>query len=476
MAILGYAYTEHLVSTVRAKLAARLNDAGNCFWSAEELDFYLQEAVDTWGLYARFFACRATVNVPAGGMEVNLSSLLTTAAAGGTESPLAFTVSGQQLLRSTLYHLMEPRALPTSSTFNSSLLTGQFSASLLNAYIPLAINQFIQETFCFVFQRQWPATALVASGEYKYALSQYYNNLVRVEHTSLEDDIRVLRRISHEQAKYVKSSLWNAQSRPEFYALETSSALSIYLLPWPNDSGKLTFYTIEHDPSIVDLFTNNQSWSMPYEFWAGVKFLALAKLCSTDGPTRYPQMAEYCLARYQQYVELARDYSALNDCWVEESLATFSPLSTFDNLYPGWRNKAALATLSSATISPRKEIGIMSPNKIFIRQKVDRDISLSFDISRNAPTLVATDYFPVGEDYLGYILDYAEHLALMKCGGAEFNESIALYKNFLYGAGRVNDKLNASLAKLESPAKEKYRQGQRIAESDRKEAEFANGR
>lgn len=439
MATPGYQYTEHTGTEIRARLASRLNDPDNCFWSASELDVYIQEALDTWALYSQFYSCKSTLTVAAGEVEVDLNTLLTSTTTG-SEAPLKFTISGQKILSSILLHLVETRN-PDVTTYTP---TTHISANLLNHYISIAFNQFIQDSACYVNKREYPITAPILSGEPIYSLDQSINNIVRAEHITLANDIRLLRRVSLENSKYIEPGVWNSKARPKYYSLETTAALKLYLLPWPNDISTLRLYTIEHSPLLVNLLSSDQSWNLPYEFWPAIKFLALHKIYSTDGPTRWPQMSTYCLSRYNQYVQLARGYSALSDGWTEEGLLTFTTIGSFDNTYTGWRNKSSLNTLTGGA-TPRRELAILSPNKVFIRQKLDRTLGLSFDVVRNAPNFTPSDPFPIGEDYLPYVLDYSEHLALLKSGGKEFSDSMPLYSNFLYGAGRVNDKLDASI-------------------------------
>lgn len=471
MSLPGFVYTDHMLSAVRARLASRLNDPDNCFWSSTELDWYLQEALDCWGLYARYFSVRGTLTVTAGEFEADLSAVSTTAFDGVTaESALSFSVSGQKILKACLLHLLETR----STDLTTYTATGHISTDLLNHYIPLAVNQFLQESFSYVTKREYPLTsAVLSSNSGRFTLDEKINNLVRVEHISLESNVRNLRRVSLNDAKNLRSNVWNSQSRPEFYTIETTPMLQMYLLPWPNDLATLRLYSVEHTKLASNLYATDQSFSFPYEFWWAVKFLTLYKVYSTDGPTQYPQMAEYCLKRYKECLTVARDYSSLNFAWVEERPMHLSPMTEFDNMYAGWRNRSAIDLDAGGRLN--KELGIMSPNKIFLRSKYSRDISLSFDLVRNAPTLTSTDEFPVGEDYLPYILDYAEHLACIKMGGKEFSDSYPLYESFLAGAMRLNDRLKASIASLNPPSKVAYRQSQSSQESDKREAKVGVG-
>lgn len=469
MSLLGFEYTQHILAQVRDRLALRLNDPDNCFWSADELDNYLLESLDAWNLYARYFSVRATGTLTSGAHELDLSSLVTSklnpVVGDTTDAPLSYSVSGQKILISCLLHLLETR----NTTLTSHTPTGHIDSDLLVNYISLAVNQFIQESFCYVNKREYPITAeALSDANGRYTLDENINNLVHVEHITLEGNIRTLRRVDIAQARNMSRTMWNAPGRPEYYALSTTSPLAMYLLPWPNDIATIRLYTVEHTAGTEDLFTVDENFTFPYEFWPAVKYLTLYKIYSTDGPTHYPQMADYCMQRYKEYVTLAREYSPLNFSWIEETPCYVSPFSEIDNMYPSWRNKSSVDLDSGGKLT--NEISILSPNLLVSHKKYSRDVSFSFDLIRNVPTFRATDGFPVGEDYLPYILDYAEHLATIKSGGAEFQSTLSLYDNFLVGAMRLNDKLAAGLARLKPKSQGQYKQHQSTQEYDRQEA------
>lgn len=452
------AYTQYTLADIRGRLAQRLNDPSNVHWTSNELNFYLQESLDTWNLYARYLSSRATITLTAGQHELDLSNV-----SGGQISHL---VSGQKILTSSLLHLLE---LTDPTLLGSYVATGHISTTLLNNYISTAFNQFIQESYCYLNKREYPLTSLVLSAtDGLYTLDPKVSNIAYAEHITLESNVRNLRRVDMQSARNLMREFWNSRSRPEYYSLETSNALQLYLLPWPNDISTLRLYTVESTKLTANLVSADQSFSMPYEFWWGVKFLALYKIYSTDGPTSYPQLAQYCLQRYKESISLARDYTPINFAWAEEQPIYISPFKEFDNIYPGWRNKTSIDLDSGGKL--RKELGILSPNIVISPSKYSRDVSFSFDLIRNAPTLASGDNFPVGEEFITYILDYAEHLAAIKLGGKEFADTLPLYESFVLGAMRYNDKLKASLPKIKHESQGAYANSQSSQESDRREA------
>lgn len=463
--LLGFQYTQHTPTEVKDHLASRLNDPSYVYWDSTELDFYLQEALETWNFYARYFSYRGTTTLTAGQHEIDLSTITGYNSAGTSSALLSHSVSGQRVLKSILLHLLELQ----DTNLGTYSPTGHVAQNLLNQYISISFNQFIQESYCYVNKREYPITDLVLSGlDGKYNLDQNISNIVRAEHITLESNVRPLNRVSLEEAHNLTRNFWNSPARPQYYSLDLSAPLKIYLLPWPNDTGTLRLYTIETTDEVDNLLFADTSHTMPYELWCGVKWLALYKIHSTDGPTTYPQMADYALQRYNEYLALARDYTPVNFGWIEEKPIHFSPFNEFDNLYPGWKNRAAIDLDSGG--KPQQELGILSPNLLVSPRKYSRTTSFSFDLVRNVPDFTTLDYFPVGEENLGYILDYAEHLACIKMGGAEFEKSLPLYNNFIQGAMRYNDKLTASLAKLRPQTKTAYAQSQSSQESDRRES------
>jgi hypothetical protein len=54
------------------------------------------------------------------------------------------------------------------------------------------------------------------------------------------------------------------------------------------------------------------------------------------------------------------------------------------------------------------------------------------DVVRNMP-IPATDadYVQVGREHLDVLVDYAVHLAMLKCGGAEFQATMGGYENLV---------------------------------------------
>jgi hypothetical protein len=66
-------------------------------------------------------------------------------------------------------------------------------------------------------------------------------------------------------------------------------------------------------------------------------------------------------------------------------------------------------------------------------------------VIQNAPVpVLATDYLQVDRGVYDVILDYAQHLAMFKSGGAEFMATIPMYQRFLWQASLAASRIDES--------------------------------
>lgn len=70
---------------------------------------------------------------------------------------------------------------------------------------------------------------------------------------------------------------------------------------------------------------------------------------------------------------------------------------------------------------------------------------MTFDVVRNAPLpLMDVDFVDVARELLDVILDYAQHLASFKMGGAEFAATQGHYERLIRLASQQNERLKAN--------------------------------
>jgi hypothetical protein len=117
-----------------------------------------------------------------------------------------------------------------------------------------------------------------------------------------------------------------------------------------------------------------------------------------------------------------------------DSVKAADQYSTFwQSATPGFPNSTLCAGLNLIALSPVPDLGVLGGTVPY---------SLSATVVENAPVPVAgTDLLQVGRDDLDCVIDYAQHLAALKMGGAEFTATLPLFQRFMSQATIYNRKL-----------------------------------
>ena len=117
------------------------------------------------------------------------------------------------------------------------------------------------------------------------------------------------------------------------------------------------------------------------------------------------------------------------------------------------------------TTGPPSFVGMCGRNMACIGQTPDGTYGVGLWVSANA-AVDPTGFLQIGRDQVGPVLDYAQHIACFKMGGAEFDQTAGLYQNMISVAKLQNARLNAVAfyrGQLEQPASKSELQVNRLA-------------
>jgi hypothetical protein len=118
-------------------------------------------------------------------------------------------------------------------------------------------------------------------------------------------------------------------------------------------------------------------------------------------------------------------------------------LFDLDAAVPGWQNTTGIP--SAVTLAGWNLLALYSVPQV-------ASTALTLDVVQNAPIPAADgDFVQMGSDQLDALLDYAEHLALFKCGGSEFAATLQQADNFLLSAMQYNQRLSATARYIVTP-------------------------
>jgi hypothetical protein len=176
---------------------------------------------------------------------------------------------------------------------------------------------------------------------------------------------------------------------------------------------------------------------VPDNLTPAVKWGALADLLSIDGPARDLPRAAFCQQRYDQFVAMGRYLPCVIHAEMQGVSTIPVSLEELDSSEPNWMNSSsAPADVSLAGWN------IMAVNPV---PDANGPYSVTLDVVRNAP-VPSTDVTQVqlGREQLDMILDYAEHLAMFKVGGAEWRATELQARNFTAQALAYNKRLSAT--------------------------------
>jgi|ERR1700733_2689488 len=413
-----------------AALSARLYlpaDPNQQFWSQAERLLYLQEAIREWNALAAYW--RGDFQFPS---QANVAWYdLTTVV--GTLRPVTLTPS--LLYTIILYHLLEP---PTGS------VSAQFSATDLSNAVNQRLNELLGTTGCFITHSTIPA----APGR-----------------TALAANTLDLRRLAFIPAMGFgsPSTLWEDDSWA-WQAFEPNYTTMPPGIPSTYARSTQPVQTFDVDtnlnvPGTYELLTIENSLASPTstiipDDWAWVlKWGALAELLGRESNAKDPLRQQYCERRYAEGMSLLALAPALLGMRVNNVPIEVDAVVSSDQYNTGWESTtptaptaALVAGLNLVALSPTPDSSLYT---------------VSATVVENAPVpSLSADCINVTEDVYEAILDEAQHLAMFKCGGAEFEATLAMHQRFLSLAALYSSRI----AEMGEFAQTLYKQSQREAE------------
>ncbi len=446
-------YSTTTLSAAKTALAARLSDPSKVFYTDTELGNYIKEALRTWGACAMYWRDRGTFNTTSGTAFYDLAELLTS---GDGTLIVNRTITNREIVNDLERHLIEP--------VTSDWVTGwggseQFTMFDLEQAIGRRRDRFVAETGQIANASKLTAANLDAG---RIPIDATIIDVRRAAWITLdgegaEDRYQNLWREDEEGLNAWNPGWSQTASEPSSFSLVLTPQASLQLAPVPVDTGNL--HLITANSTGASPTTTETTIDLANDFTPYLKWGALGDLLSKDGQARDIGRARYCEGRYKEGVELAKLAACVMQAQVNGVPVPVTSLMDLDVNVPNWQNTAgepeAVSVAAHNLIALYKVPGATSGVP-------EGNHAITLDVVRNAP-IPADDaaYLQIGGEHLEAILGYAEHLALFKCGGAEFEASLPLYENFMQAAARYNQTLKShseNFEVLKDKTKREHRQ------------------
>lgn len=427
----------------------RLQDNGwpGNHWQDAELNALIVEALRNWQALTGFYRDRATLTTApnVGLYDLALSGQLT---AGFFD----YNVTDVQLYQAICNHLLEPTTLPYVGT-------DQFTQQQILNALQARRDQFLVDSGAVISHVDFNAGAAPIS---RVNLPAGIIDVRRVAWFSRFAFTTLFRADENTASGFLNG--WQIpQLLPNSYSVAATQPESIQIIPISSDTTdpRIHVFSVSTGPTLtLPLTGNGIALGVPDDFTYGIKFGALADLLRADGQDRDPARAAYCEQRYQEAVQIARLNPSVLQGIYGTSILWIGSMSDEDGYNANWQNQVP---------GPPIRLAMVGRNYLATIPYTNAAYSISLDMIRNMIVpVVDTDYLQIGNEDYDAILDMAQHLASFKMGGQEFQQTDALYKNFIRLAMLRNNRLNASIflrKLLDQPAQNYERQVPRLVTS-----------
>ncbi|MBO0758621.1 MAG: hypothetical protein J2P54_22470 [Bradyrhizobiaceae bacterium] len=416
----------HTLAEFRWALAQRLYEATQApapmqFWNPEELDVYIREALQTFNACAYYFRQEFTFSTVAGQPWYDITK--------EPRSLRPLTTVDFDLISQIEYHLLEPQTPEYPLHWRGSK---QFDLDDILRAIEQSRDQTLSESGCTVNQSLVPAVP---------------------GRTYLDASVMDIRRLSWIPNRYQRqftpnvvmpSDLWATQS---FNALFPQRGPGTPLLYRRTSSPPFSF-DVDIEPAVNgdwDILTTNTNGRLsreafklipvPDDWCHVVKYGALAQLFGRESCAKDTLREDYALKRWKQGLAMMQTAPALLAARIDNVPVIVDAMSNGDFYDANWQGKKHARP---------KKIYYSGLNMLGLSPIPDRVYSVTAPVICNMPLPYdEEDCIEVGRDDFFAILDLAQHIAMLKLGGAEFQATFPLYANFLRHCALYNSKLNA---------------------------------
>lgn len=402
-----------------AALAARLYDTSGQFWPQSERFACIRETLRTWNALTGYW--RADFTFPA-----NVSSPwydLTQVA--NTLRPL--TVTDAELLLRMEQDLLEPATSAYPLLWAGS---AQFAIADLLGALGRRRDDLLGLTGCAIARSvvaaapgriQLPST----TAELRRVAFLPDANLGAVPSVVWQDDLWSLN-------AYAPGWTTDDPGIPDSYRQSTTPPRSFEVKPQPGIPASYELLTIDNG---ADLTTAAATvLGIPDDWTWVIKWGALADLLSRESNAKDTVRAKYCEVRYRQGIALLTAAPALLGMRVNNVPIRVDGMASADRYRTSWQGEdagtpevALVAGLNLVAMCPEPD---------------DAATTFTATVVQNAPLpSVVGDCVTLPRDLFDVMLDYAQHLASFKMGGAEFLATLPLLERFMQAASYYNSKL-----------------------------------
>jgi hypothetical protein len=397
------------------------------FWSPAELNIYIAESLRTFNALTAYWIDEfefTYTGVSTGTNWLNANTL--------PGSPRPITQRNLDLYTMVLYHLLEPQIAPDGTTW---LGTSQFSFSDLTGALERRQNEILLQANCNIVR---PTPIPITPGTRSIVLPDNFLDIRRAKFVPPRTPTdygpaQLLWRGDLQSFEYFSSGYLQQRQNPRNYAVSDTPPLELEVDFPPSNPGVLDLLVVQAitlaQPPAAQLLGIPDDWS-----WV-IKWGILMDILGKQSEAQDLIRADYCRNRYIEGIALLAGAPWILNANIENYPVDIESVSERDQFDPGWEyNANARQGIVTAGMDTFAYVPL---------QGVHPTSATVLSLMQNAPVPVLdTDTIQIPRDVLDIILDYAQHIAMFKCGGQEFMDTVPLFDNFRKSVALKNKRIS----------------------------------
>ncbi len=414
MANYSYAKFTDVVDAV----ARRLYNPDKTQWVQPELEDLLKESLRTWNALSQFWREEFTFSLATDTWWYDLRAV------AGTLIP--YTVTQYDIITKIKRYLLEPPD-PAFSQSDDTLGSSQFTLGDVLQACQRRQDETLGITACTIDR-----TVLDAPLVNRCVLPDTTIDIRRVAWLPASTDYsnRILKQTDAFAARAFGPRYAQAGQKPPGRWMQNTQPPPAFDVdtPPPVNGNYEVMHTASGPPWVK---ATDKLLNMPDDWSWVFTFGALGDLFSRESLAQDTLRAAYCRARYQEGLGLMRMMPVAVTLRYNDKPVSIGSVTGADKFNARWQAEAAGA--------PRSFYEFMNYLAVAPKPDNDTDYSVAITVCKNMP--VDEFYVQVPHDDLDTVIDYAQHLGMLKRGGQEFYQSIALYQNLQRKTSQYNSKL-----------------------------------
>jgi hypothetical protein len=396
------------------ELARRLYDPTETFWPRAEKRLYVAEALRMWNALTGFWRGEFTFQ---GRNGVTWYDLTDQSNLPNTLRPS--TLHDSDVWTIVQYHLLEPVVGLNPWTGVSA----QFTADdLLNALMRRR-DEVLSATGCTLTRRLIPAVA---------GRIQLPQSVLDVSTTGQLPSVMSAEDSWAEQAFNI-NYLQSPPGTPFTYLMTAQPPLSFDVDVPPGYGGNYELLDVESGAQLV--VAGGAQLLVPDDFAWVLKWGVLSDLFGRESLSQDILRADHAEKLYRLGLAVLADVPSLMFMRIGNVPVLVDSVRSADLYNTSWQARA-LGTPQDALIAGQNLVALTpAPDS--------GTYSITATVVTNAPIPASDgDFIQAGPDEIDVLLDLCVHVAMVKCGGAEFISTLPLLQRFMQAAARYNSKMN----------------------------------